>query len=591
MHVQVFQRQRKWCKRTLMCVLLVLLAMGAATLPAAAQEITPDNLILWNRLGSDEQVLNSEVGPDGIIVGSAYTYEAAQHGTGYIRTATGGNYLMIPGEVLENLRYAGTIELWFKPKVASPVPYQYGIWGLLGAPYGNNFGVPVSSSVILYWGDTVSQRGFMGGIAFGEPGAYTPQEPTQYYATPNVPIHAAIAWQRDGIDGSTNTIRVYRNGDIVGTTDAIWNPEGPARDIAMGYGPDSQGYNKFVVDDIKIWTYAKTDFSDRFVETPNFSPVADANGPYTVDEGATIGLDANGSWDPNPADMLTYAWDLNQDGTFGDAFGPTPLFSAALLDGPDMRTVAVRVADSAGLQDENGSTVSIVNVAPTVESGTDLAATSGVPVALSVGYSDPGIADSHTATIDWGDGSPIMAATVTPTGAGSGLASGDHTYLQVAHYAVTVCVTDDDGDSSCGIQSITVEPLPVTIEIKPGEGATPINVRSKGVIPVAVFTTDEFDAVAVDPATLRFGPDGAQITHQHGHLQDVNDDGRLDLLVHFATQESGIACGDTEATLYGATYLGQEFAGQDGITTAGCKAKSAEELGSNPLFLPFIQTR
>ncbi|MCB0130398.1 MAG: PKD domain-containing protein, partial [Caldilineaceae bacterium] len=387
------------------------------------------------------------------------------------------------------------------------------------------------------------------------------------------------------------TIRVYRNGDIVGTTDAIWNPEGPARDIAMGYGPDSQGYNKFVVDDIKIWNYAKVDFSDRFVETPNFAPVADANGPYTVDEGATIGLDATSSWDPNPADMLTYAWDLNQDGTFGDASGPTPLFSAALLDGPDMRTVAVRVADAGGLFDEDLSTVSIVNVAPTVETGMDLTATSGVPVALSVGYSDPGIADSHTATIDWGDGSPIMAATVTPTGAGSGLAGGDHTYLPVAHYAVTVCVTDDDGDSSCGTQSITVQPLAVTIEIKPGEGATPINVRSKGVIPVTVFTTDEFDAMAVDPATLRFGPDGAQIAHKHGHLQDVNDDGRLDLLVHFATQESGIACGDTEAALYGATHAGQEFAGSAPITTTGCKVKSAEELGSNPLFLPFIQTR
>ena len=33
----------------------------------------------------------------------------------------------------------------------------------------------------------------LSGIAFGEPGAYTPQEPTQYYATPNVPIHAAIS--------------------------------------------------------------------------------------------------------------------------------------------------------------------------------------------------------------------------------------------------------------------------------------------------------------------------------------------------------------------------------------------------------------
>jgi hypothetical protein len=47
----------------------------------------------------------------------------------------------------------------------------------------------------------------------------------------------------------------------------MWNPDGPdKRDLILGYGPDAGGYDKFISDNLKIWNYAKTDFSDRFVE-------------------------------------------------------------------------------------------------------------------------------------------------------------------------------------------------------------------------------------------------------------------------------------------------------------------------------------
>ena len=74
----------------------------------------------------------------------------------------------------------------------------------------------------------------------------------------------------------------------------------------------------------------------------NTAPVADAGGPYTVRPGARLVLDASGSSDLE-GDELTYAWDLDGDGQFDDATGPTAAFRANRP--PGSYAVAVRVSD------------------------------------------------------------------------------------------------------------------------------------------------------------------------------------------------------------------------------------------------------
>lgn len=111
----------------------------------------------------------------------------------------------------------------------------------------------------------------------------------------------------------------------------------------------------------------------------------------------------------------------------------------------------------------------------------------------------------------------------------------------------------------------------VSIDVKPGSSVNSINPKSNGVIPVAILTTNSFDATTIDPLTVRFGPKGAKEAHNTGHIKDVNHDGNSDLILHFKTRATGIKCGDTSTSLTGATFNGDLIEGTDIIRTVGCK--------------------
>jgi hypothetical protein len=86
-------------------------------------------------------------------------------------------------------------------------------------------------------------------------------------------------------------------------------------------------------------------------------------------------------------------------------------------------------------------------------------------------FVDPGVApDTHTATVDWGDGT-AEAATVDSDGF-AGSVTDSHIYADDGTYTVTVKVCDGDGDCASDTLSVTVNNVNPTAEFN---ASSPVN--------------------------------------------------------------------------------------------------------------------
>ena len=107
-----------------------------------------------------------------------------------------------------------------------------------------------------------------------------------------------------------------------------------------------------------------------------------------------------------------------------------------------------------------------------------------------------------------------------------------------------------------------IETIEAVIDIKPDSDINPINLKSKGLVPVAILTTDDLDALTVDLDSISFA--GAKPAKWV--VQDIDGDGNDDLLLHFATQElSDLSSYSTEAVLTGVTLDSIPLIGKDSV--------------------------
>jgi hypothetical protein len=173
-------------------------------------------------------------------------------------------------------------------------------------------------------------------------------------------------------------------------------------------------------------------------------PVADPGGPYVTDEGVDVVLDGSGSSDPGGG-SLTYEWDLDNDGQFDDGTGENPVFDLVGQDG--VYTVGLKVTAEDGDITVASTTVTVNNVPPDVIVASDAPVDENSPVTVFGVVSDPGWLELLTATIDWGDGTPVEPvpgvlendrpdATLT--------FSIEHIYGDNGDFTATVCGFDDD---------------------------------------------------------------------------------------------------------------------------------------------------
>jgi hypothetical protein len=96
-----------------------------------------------------------------------------------------------------------------------------------------------------------------------------------------------------------------------------------------------------------------------------------------------------------------------------------------------------------------------------------------------------------------------------------------------------------------------VSVIEVPVDIKPGSCPNPINTKSKGVLPVAILGTEDFDVTMIDPSTVTLWFDDVGVsplrweyedvgTPYGGELcgcHDVNGDGYTDMTLKFSTPE------------------------------------------------------
>ncbi|MEQ8211058.1 MAG: PKD domain-containing protein [Lacipirellulaceae bacterium] len=244
-------------------------------------------------------------------------------------------------------------------------------------------------------------------------------------------------------DGNTDTVNLTVGDRTTQLTHQYLD------DAPTGTASDSFTINVTVTDDDLASGSGTANVTVNNVAPTNLvltaTPTIDENGVATLD----VSFDDVGTLDTHD---VTIDWG---DGTvesvaltLGDRSGS---FTHQYLDddptgtASDAFTINVTVADDDLGSGSETASVTVNNLAPEITSLTTSSpaiggAEQGETVTLSADFTDVGTLDTHTAVIDWGDGT----TTVGVVDQNTGTITGDHVYANGGFYDVTLTLTDDD---------------------------------------------------------------------------------------------------------------------------------------------------
>ena len=242
-----------------------------------------------------------------------------------------------------------------------------------------------------------------------------------------------------------------------------------------------------------------------FPVTVNTPPTVTAGGPYVGLEGTQMQLSADAH--DVDGDALTYSWSYTVTGTKPGTDCHTVGSSTAstlsiFCDDDAVINATVAVSDGVNTPPvHSDTTLTVGNQNPLAGGVTQQpTAPAGNTVAISVPFSDPGTHDTHTATIDWGDGH-TSPGTVDEI---AGTVTGAHNYAIDNHYTVAVTINDDDDGfvtTSGTVLSDTTAPI-ITSSVSPapngaGWNHSPTTVSWTANDPLAPITS----TTGCDPTT------------------------------------------------------------------------------------------
>jgi hypothetical protein len=214
-------------------------------------------LILWNKLGSLYEVENSEIGPNGFIY-PEIDFGIAKFGKGVIpKVGWGLSGVDFPNSIFNPEH--GTIEFWINV-YHLPKENDFGVYGFVNNAYD------IEGNLRVYWHNPNSLDFVL--IFDGDGYDDSKARSIRYDSfSPNLnePVHIAVVWDRNGIDDSDQTQRIYVNGELVSFgTFSDWGIQEGFGESRIATGWDwIYDESRFAMDNIKVWNYAKTDFSDR----------------------------------------------------------------------------------------------------------------------------------------------------------------------------------------------------------------------------------------------------------------------------------------------------------------------------------------
>lgn len=221
-----------------------------------------EGLVFWNTLANEKEALKSLVGPDptpykphrdaGVAAGRGFPGDgpaSAMTITGSYASEVSARNLMLGdlGKVINPEE--GCIELWYC-QAARPVGYKYGVYRMFDGDYGLEscaqvYAVPYGLVFEMKCGEKQQQEITVRSAAV----------PSRQW------LHVAAVWNRKGINGSHDTMRVYIDGKLmVAGASGDWGSTAAGEADIGGGNDDCAG--KYLIGNLKIWNREKTNFED-----------------------------------------------------------------------------------------------------------------------------------------------------------------------------------------------------------------------------------------------------------------------------------------------------------------------------------------
>jgi glucose/arabinose dehydrogenase len=188
----------------------------------------------------------------------------------------------------------------------------------------------------------------------------------------------------------------------------------------------------------------------------------------------TVSFSGSGSSDPDPGTTLTYAWDLDDDGAFDDATGPT----ASWTYQNGVYTPALRVTDNQGASDTDSVTITAGNTPPTATISSPASSLQwkvGDTISFSGRATDPQDGTLPASALSW---SLVLQHCFSasnchahPLQTWPGVASGsfsapDHAYP--SYLELTLTATDSGGLTDTETVRLNPQTVNLTFQTNPG---------------------------------------------------------------------------------------------------------------------------